>query len=219
MRAARVKPIAFVAALLVTQPAVAQPKEEKWGQWAPADEGLLPLDFRMGLHVTHVSLRSSGVGDGKRGSDYGFDRPAVYVPEMTFSAFTAQHFAFGIMFQPAGFGGQDMAATTPSEHTRTPYLLGVGAVFEGAWSAGPILFRPGIVTGPRVLMLIEDRSGKQSPPAVVQYFVHGRVAAELALSRAFALGAGVSTDALRPLDWGGFGYLAWRVHDVSGATR
>lgn len=219
MRAAPVKPIAFVAALLVTQPALAQTKEEKWGQWAPADEGMIPVDVRFGLHVTHISLRNSGVGDGKVGGDYGFDRPAVYVPELSIAAFSSRHFVWGLMFQFGGFGAQDMAATTTGGHTRSPFLLGMGVTLEGAWSAGPILFRPGIATGPRVLMLIEDRSGKQSPPAVAQWFIHGRVAAEIELSGPIALGAGVSADALRPVDWGGFGYLSWRIGNVSRATR
>lgn len=219
-RDARRKRIAIAAlfgTFFAANPAVAA--EDRWGRWVPADQGLTAADMRFGLHVIHLSLKDSSVGDGKRGIDYGFRRPAAYVPELTFSAFTSRHFSAGVMLQPASFGAQDAPVTVSGEsHTRSPFILGIGAVVEGGWSFGPILLRPGIATGPRGVLLIQDRSGKQSPPGTFQWFFQARAAAEVEVTRSFAIGVGASTDVLRPLDWGAFGYMSWRFNDVAGAT-
>lgn len=195
--------------------------EDAWGRWAPADKDLLPFDFRMGFHMTHMSIASTSVGDGKRGVDYGFRSPRVYVPELAFSAFTSRHLSFGLVMQVMSFGSQDAPLSDPqsARYTRSPMVMGIGALIEGGYSAGPVLFRPGVATGPRAIMLIEDRSGKQSPPVGAQWFMHVRGAAELEVTRSFAIGVGASTDVLRPLDWGAFAYLVWRLNDVRGATN
>src|SRR5437868_5558013 len=116
MSASRTKTIAIamVVALslsLSSRAFASEPEPERWGRWVTADEGMMPLDVRIGLHVTHLSLRRSPVGDEKHGIDYGFDHPTVFVPELTFSAFAAKHLSVGLLLQPAGFGGQDAPAT------------------------------------------------------------------------------------------------------------
>lgn len=196
--------------------------DARWGRWAPADDGSTPFDFRTGLHVTHVTLRDTSVGGGRVGRDYGFDQPTVFVPELAFSAMTSRHVSLGLVLQPIGFGAQDVDAPADAgaaRYTRTPFVLGLGALVEGAWSFGSLLVRPRLATGPRVLFLSEDRTGRQSPPTAAQWFLHGRLAAEIELARWLALGAGASTDVIRPLDWGAFGYVSWRTGDFAAATR
>jgi hypothetical protein len=197
-------------------------REAKWGEWVAADEGMTPGDMRLGIHAQHIALADSRVGGGKRGRDYGFRRPLVYTVELGFSAFTSKNLSVGVLFQPAAFGGQDGVPTADGErpaHTRSPFVLGMGLLVEGGFSLGPLLFRPGMATGGRGVMLIQDRSGKQSPPAVAQWFVDLRGTTEIALGKSAAIGVGMSLDVLRPTDWGTFGYLSWRFGDVAKVTR
>jgi len=210
-----------VACMGATQSAsAAEEGDSTWGRWAPADRGMTALDFRIGMHMTHVTVGDTAVGNGKRGAYYGFRSPTVWMPELTFSAFTSKHLSLGVVMQTVSFGSQDAPVVEPNaRHTRSPMVLGLGAVVEAGYSVGPFLFRPGMATGPRAVMLLQDRSGKQSPPAAAQWFMHVKVATEIELSRSFALGIGASTDALRPMDWGAFTYLSWRFNDVRSATQ